>query len=236
MSGKPDRVTNLRPMARARRSRRWRAVREWLRPSWRMFISALPLLGFWLLLPGVVFVLSAGHRAGMSVRERADQAIVESTSVFSDTQGALTLTLAHPQSIRLNTSGESATPLAIWLIRGSTSTSILPPSSTPYAIRLEVAGDILDLVDEDGIPTPSEVVLTPTVQGTSPAVLYIRPARAATLFLPSRVEAKAYLDDFSTTPLTTSFRLESTVCAWARRLGEIAGETTIFVGTLIGPL
>jgi len=211
-------------------------------------LKALPLLLLWLLLPAGVYLLFLDYQAEIPARELPDSTIVQVTQqVRSTVDGDLTLVLAHPRKLLLDSQDKPVQPVAIWLLR-AIPTSMVSPSSTftttpsLYLVTLAMSGDYLTFADKNGIPALPRITLSPAITEVAPSVLYMRPAATAVGQLSAQVEMTALLRSAdgvvlnAADPLKMTIGLESVEQSYWRRWWALAGQITSILAALAAAL
>lgn len=128
--------------------------------GWLRERPAYSLLAVGLVLYALVLIVQAS-------RSDAPPALAQ---VGPGEAGTVSLLIAHPKKLVRDGPDEARQVLWAWL----TCTASPPPA--PYAVALEPINGGVAFVDKDGAPVAPRLVLTPTIQATTAATLYLRRA------------------------------------------------------------
>jgi hypothetical protein len=138
------------------------------------FVRTLVTLGLWMIIPGIMFLLSAWYQAGEAARSLPARTHDWVTlSVPQSADGPLLLYVAYPRKLFLESPAEPAAHIAVWLVR----TAPTPGPASTYTLEFTPTTGLL-FTDAAGNPALPVVALAPSTAPGTPTVLYVRPGVA----------------------------------------------------------
>ncbi len=217
-------------------------VKEWVRQKAQDLVQlylSWVILAAAMLLALVLYVVVFHYQADEPNRGAGNRVWSQAEIASSDASYTVTLTVLHPELLRLDPPSEAARPLSVWL----TVVDLLhPPTATlePWTVTLAPHDGGVLFTDREGVPIAPQVTLTPSVRSSMPAVLYIQHASSIVAGTKVSLTVQVYERDNllqQLEPKSLVVRLENRGEAQSRRFWDLVwGPTTpllVFAGGLV---